>query len=103
MKVERLHVLEIGNADQVLVSFNMPPNSTMDRKGASSVTIHMSGSKKQQSTIMLAVTADGRKLPPYTVFKRKTTPNRQLLKNYVHVQPKGWMDENLVPDWVCIV
>jgi hypothetical protein len=37
---------------------------------------------------MLAITADGRKLPPYGIFKRKTIPKAKL-PNGVHMRVQG--------------
>lgn len=94
---------QIGNADQTPVNFDMPPNLTVDKKGATSVTIRTAGCEKQRCTVMLAVTADGRKLPPYVVFKRKTMPKgmpKGHFQVHVRVQEKGWMNESLVQDWI---
>lgn len=50
---------------------------------------------------MLSRMADGRKLPPYVVVKKKTLPKREKFpKNVVHCQEKRWMDEALVLDWI---
>ena len=38
------------------------------------MTIKTTGAEKQRCTVMLAVTVDGGKLPPYVIFKRKTLP-----------------------------
>lgn len=92
---------QIGNADQTPLNFDMPPNTTVNQKGASSVTVRTTGHEKQRCTVMLAVTADGRKLPPYVVFKRKTQPKGQFpRKIHVRVQENSWMDVRLVQDWV---
>lgn len=50
---------------------------------------------------MLAITADGQKLPPYVVLKRKTLPKEKLPQGViVRAQEKGWMEEKLVIDWI---
>jgi hypothetical protein len=50
---------------------------------------------------MLAITAEGRYLPPYVIFKRKTMPKAKLPNGvHVRVQGKGWMDAAMVCDWV---
>jgi hypothetical protein len=36
---------------------------------------------------MLAITADGRKLPPYVIFKRKTMPKAKCM----YEARVGWM------------
>lgn len=92
---------QIGNADQTPVFFDMPRNSTIDDKGASSVRVKTTGNEKLRCTAMLAITADGRKLPPYVIIKRKTLPKGKFPRGvHVRVQNKGWMDEALMKDWV---
>ncbi|KAH7959912.1 hypothetical protein HPB49_014863 [Dermacentor silvarum] len=65
---------QIGNADQTPLTFDMPRNTTVNEKGARSVLVKTSGAQKQRCTVMLAVTADGRKLPPHVILKRETFP-----------------------------
>lgn len=93
---------QIGNADQTPVYFDMPSNTTIEEKGASSVPIITSGAEKQRCTVMLAVTSDGRKLPPYIIFRRKTIPKGSKFPAGVHVmaQEKGWMNCELMLDWI---
>jgi len=54
---------------------------------------------------MLAVTADGRKLPPYLIFKRKNVPKGKNGEAFpkgviVRAQAKGWMTTELMKDWL---
>ena len=50
---------------------------------------------------MLACTADGGKLPPYVVFKRKTMPKLPFPKGIiVQVHEKGWFDDRITKDWL---
>lgn len=59
------------------------------------------GAERQRCTVMLSVTADGRKLPPYVVFKRKTLPKESFPNGIiVRVQKNGWMSDELMVDWV---
>jgi hypothetical protein len=45
---------------------------------------------------MLACTADGGKLPPYVVFKRKTMPKLPFPRGIiVQVHEKGWFDDRI--------
>ena len=48
---------------------------------------------------MLLITGDGRKLPPYVIFKKKSFQkyHKGIL---VRANLKGWMDNDLVVDWV---
>lgn len=56
----------------------MPPNTTVSEKGVASVPIKTTGNEKQRYTVILAVTVDGRKLPPLVILKRKTVPELKL-------------------------
>ena len=60
-----------------------------------------SGAEKQRCTVMLAITADGHKLIPYTIFKCKTLPKEKLPSGIdVRVQQNGWMTEDPFMDWL---
>lgn len=92
---------QIGNADQTPLNFDMPSSTTVEQKGVRSVHIRTTGAEKQRCTVMLAVTADGRKLPPFVIFKRKTLPKAKFPPGiHVRVQEKGWMTADLMVDWV---
>lgn len=53
---------------------------------------------------MLACLADGTKLPPYVVLKCKTLPKEATPAGIiVHAQEKGWMETELVVDWLKVV
>ena len=63
---------QIGNADQTPLNFDLPSEKTVSIKGARSVIMRSTGNEKNRFTVMLGCMADGTKLPPYVVFKRKT-------------------------------
>jgi len=77
-------------------------NSTIVEKGVKSVPIITIGLDKDRFTVMLACLGDGTKLPPYVVFKRKTLPKKMVFPPglVVRYQEKGWMNEELVKDWL---
>lgn len=53
---------------------------------------------------MLACLADGTKLLPYVVLKRKTVPKEAMPAGIiVRAQEKGWMETELVVDWLKVV
>jgi hypothetical protein len=55
--------------------------------------------------MMLAANADGRKLPPLLILKRKTLPKSEAFPKDVTVraQEKGWMTEELMLEWLKVV
>jgi hypothetical protein len=86
------------------VYFDMPPNHAVDDTGAKSVAVKTSGHEKMRVTIMLAVLADGNKLPPYVILNRKNMTKEQLPRGIiVRCQSKGWMTSDLMKDWLLVV
>ena len=92
----------IGNADQMPLTFDIASNSTVATKGVKSTPLLTTGHEKDRFTVMLGCLGDGTKLPPYVIFKCKTLPKGMKfpLGVIVRTHPKGWMDENLVEDWL---
>jgi len=67
-------IVQLGNMDEVPLTFDVPLNKTVDVKGAKTIMIKTSGNEKMPYTVVLACCADGTKLPPLLIFKRKTLP-----------------------------
>ena len=63
---------QLGNMDEVPLTFDVPLNKTVDVKGAKAVMIKISGNEKTRYTVVFVGCADGTKLPPLLIFKRKT-------------------------------
>jgi len=75
------------------LTFDVPSNKTLDVKGAKTITIKTSGNEKKCYTVVLVCCADGTKLPPLLIFKRKTLTKDVIPYGiYIHVHSKGWMD-----------
>uniref|UniRef100_A0A8C6PX15 HTH CENPB-type domain-containing protein n=1 Tax=Nothobranchius furzeri TaxID=105023 RepID=A0A8C6PX15_NOTFU len=95
---------QIGNADQTPVFFDMPTSVTVHKKGEKSVIVKSTGNEKNRITVMLACLADGTKLAPYVILKRKTVPKEPMPAGIiVRAQEKGWMESELVVDWLKVV
>ena len=87
--------------DEVPLTFDVPSNKTVDVKGAKTITIKTSGNEKTRYTVVLARCADGTKLPPLSIFKRKTLPKDVTPHGIcVHVHSKGWMDGEGMKLWL---
>ena len=79
----------------------MVPGRTIANKGDSTVIVKSTGHEKSRYTCVLAVMADGTKLPPMLIFKRKTLPKCKFPDGVViHCNEKGWMDEEGVKIWL---
>lgn len=99
-KMMNFDLNQIGNMDEVPLTFDVPSNRTVDLKGIKTVAIKTSGHEKDHFTCVLACCADGTKLPPMLIFKRKTMPKGKLPPGiFVHVQEKGWMDQTGMDLW----
>ena len=60
-----------GNMDETPLNFDMPPNRTVHAAGDKTVLIKTSGNEKNHFTVALGCMADGTKLMPMIIFKRK--------------------------------
>ena len=59
------------------------------------------GHEKTRITVVLSCMADGTKLEPMVIFKRKTKPKITFPPGVlVHFHEKGWMDEGGVKLWI---
>ena len=91
----------IGNMDEVPVTFDMPTNFTIAEKGSTDIKITTTGHEKCGFTVVLAVTADCNKLEPDIVFKRKTLPKGKFPKGIVvSANEKGWMGSAEIELWI---
>jgi hypothetical protein len=81
---------QIGSGDQTPVYFEMPLDTTVHEKGNKNITARTGGNEKQRGMVMLCITADSRKLPPYIVSKRKTAKSE--CKRRDHSSPRIRLD-----------
>lgn len=105
--VKKLHnknnyeLSQIGNADETPIFLDMPRNYTVNVKGEKQVIVKTTGNEKKRITVMLCVTADGGKLPPYVILNRKTIPKETFYEDViVRAQKNAWMTSELMEDWL---
>ena len=86
----------IGNMNKTPVFFDMVGSKTVNQAGEKSIWVKTTGHEKQQFTVVLACLADGTKLPPMEIFKRRTFPKKTKFPRgvIVHVQENGWMTKD---------
>jgi hypothetical protein len=117
---EKMRMLDIDasnvvNFDETNVHFSIATKKTLNVRGARTVSVRDAESS-QRCTVMLGVTGDGQKVPPFIIFKgsNKVTGriNRELqmiteehtfgfpTQMKYAVQNKAWMDEFTMLDWV---
>ena len=87
--------------DEVLLTFDVPSNETVDGKGAKTITVKTSGHDETHYTVVLSCCAGGTKLPPMLISKRKNMPKEAIPRGVIiHVHDEGWMDENGTKIWI---
>jgi len=77
---------QMANADETVFYLDMPPNYTLEKKGVKEVLLKTTGCEKLRLTVMLAANADGRKLPPLLILKRKILPKSEAFPKDVIVR-----------------
>ena len=91
----------IANMDETPLCMDMVSGSTVSKKGKKTVLMKSTGHEKSRYTVVLAVTADGNKLPPMIIYRRKTKPPGNFPSGVViHWNAKGWMDEEACNIWI---
>lgn len=87
--------------DEVPLTFDIPVNRTVEKTGTSTVSICTTGNEKSSFTVVLGCQANGQKLPPMVIFKRKTLPKEKFPAGViVKANSKGWMDEEKMSEWL---
>jgi hypothetical protein len=66
--------------------FGMPRNYITNFKREKQMAMKTTGYKKLHFTVMLYITANGNKLPPYAILNRKMAPKENFCKDVI-VQP----------------
>ena len=94
-------LVHIGNMDETPVWFDMPSARTVNSRGEKTVLINTTGHEKSRFTVVLSCLANGTKLKPMVIFKRKTMPKEKFPPGVVvHCHEKGWMDEAGLKIWI---
>lgn len=101
----------IVNIDETNVNYDMPATSTLSQRGQRTISVRGTGST-HRCTALLGVSFTGEKLPPFLVFCgtrngriiREVTgdiANRGFPTDVVmSVQKKGWVDQELMLEWI---
>ena len=100
-KAKQYSLEQIGNMDETPMQFDMPLDRTLNNKGDKTITIKTTGHEKDHFTVVLACLADGTRLKPMVIFKRKRMPKDPIPAGIVlHYHERGWMDEEGMKLWV---
>ena len=85
----------IYNMDETPMRFELPSNRTLEFSGSQTVPVKSCGAEKRSFTVVLAVAADGAKVPPKVIFRGVRTPRDLVVLHPLRVSfhKKGWMEE----------
>lgn len=105
IKQRRIHnydLGDIGNMDETPMTFDLPSNRTVASLGAKTIFLRTTGNEKKHFTVVLSCLANGTKLRPVIIFKRKTLPKKVKFPPRITVRAhiKGWMDEDGTKKWL---
>jgi transposase-like protein len=99
------HIVSI---DETNIYFDMVGSTTLANRGSRTVSIKSSGTSARCS-IILGVTMDGQKLPPFIIFKgkvngrirREWTGNTEYpSSSFYAVQEHAWVDRDVFIQWI---
>jgi hypothetical protein len=86
------------------VYLDMLSNYTLDNNGTKSVLIKTEGYENIHAAVMLVVLADGSQLPLHVILNCKTMSKEQQRRGViVRWQPKCWMTNEHMKDWLLVV
>uniref|UniRef100_A0A8C5P864 HTH CENPB-type domain-containing protein n=1 Tax=Leptobrachium leishanense TaxID=445787 RepID=A0A8C5P864_9ANUR len=106
IKQRRIHnydLGDIGNMDETPMTFDLPSNKTVYLYSYSVLKKwYRCIPKKNHFTVVLSCLANGTKLRPVIIFKRKTLPKKVKFPPRITVRThdKGWMDEDGTKKWI---
>ena len=88
--------------DETAVYFEDAREQTVEVRGARHVVVKSTGFASMRVTVILAVTAEGVKLPPVVVWKhgKGSRTLERMHGCYVAFQPKAWVDSELLCNWI---
>uniref|UniRef100_A0A8C5QK08 HTH CENPB-type domain-containing protein n=1 Tax=Leptobrachium leishanense TaxID=445787 RepID=A0A8C5QK08_9ANUR len=79
IKQRRIHnydLGDIGNMDETPMTFDLPSNKTVASLGEKTIFLRTTGNERKHFTVVLSCLANGTKLRPVIIFKRKTLPKK---------------------------
>jgi hypothetical protein len=91
--------------DETPIFFDMPHNCTVTMRGAKEVRIRGTKGGKQWITYVVTCSGSGQMLKPKVIFRGKTSRVLKTVKPRdseicVTVQPKAWMDQDMMRKWI---
>lgn len=80
--------------DETPMNFDMPPTRRVSPSGERTIHIKTTGNEKNHFTVVFSCLADGTKLMPVIIFKRKAMPKEYISHHKcsrMYTKKDGWM------------
>ncbi|KAI2795511.1 hypothetical protein BLOT_016477, partial [Blomia tropicalis] len=100
---ENYNLQEIYNCDETPIWFEAIGNTTIDKVNSPEIGILTTGHEKMKCSLMLTGKADGSKLKPFVVFKRKRPMPEQEKKFpglVIGYSNNGWFNEETTNQYI---
>jgi transposase-like protein len=88
VKAGKYRACDIVKIDETNIDFDLVSGATLAGCGDRTVACTTTGSYNR-CTIMLGVTMDGEKLPPFVIFKGANTPRSKIMKEFDSVESRS--------------
>ena len=87
--------------DETPMWFDLPSNTTVNKKGEKTISIRTTGHERTSFTVILGCMADGTKLPAMCIFKVKKIPKEKFPDGiHIRANEKGWVNESEMLWWI---
>jgi len=100
----------IINMDQTPIAYSFHARTMLEAKGTKTIQVHMSMTDTKRVTVAATVTANGKMLPPFMIFKGASKGRIAMGEFSMYpsgrkykCQPKAWMDEVHMHAWINLV
>ena len=92
--------------DETAVYLEDPRRITVNEKGKRHVSLRSTGFASMRITVLLSVTASGRKLPPVLIAKKSGASGTKFEKKAgccIFYNSKAWVNQDLIKAWIDLV
>ena len=87
--------------DETPMWFDLPSNTTVNKKGEKTISIRTTGHERTSFTVILGCMADGTKLPAVCNFKVKKISKEKFPDGiHIYANEKGWVNESEMLWWI---
>jgi hypothetical protein len=115
IKIGNYKACDVVNIDETNIDFDLASTTTLAGRGERTIRFATTGSSAR-SSVLLGVTMDGEKLPPFIIYKGENTSHSLIKREWKElearqkfgypegqvytIQANAWMDEQAMMKWV---